>query len=138
MYSIDLNIDPMLLTENSQVTKIRFASIDINGEKIKTRHPFVKCRDYFNEIIVGSHIRYSYCIVYGFTLDTENFPINLNRTELLLEANDKSRKNLIDNWYLLNGFEEENGFRLSSITPIKKEGETYLLILGDKGWIENM
>jgi len=129
--------DMMSLIENGQITKMGFSAVSIEGDTIHTRHPFVKCRDYFNGIIIGSTRGFTYGTIYGFELDTKNFPINLDRTEILLEIS-QGVIDRLESWlHLLNKVEVESSFEPTIFHSIKKGREVYLLVTGDKRWISS-
>lgn len=119
------------LTEAFQSNEIKFAFV--NNTEIENEYqilmPFVKCREYFNELLmINAHPNeFKFDDVHGFKYDVK-YPINQNTVLLAIKFPRKEKaETFIKNLDYLNKIETQNN--LDRVTTIEKTNitNTYLI-----------
>ena len=111
-----------------QDSDLKFAIAVENEHEIRQVHDFVKCRDFFNEALVASQIGCESPAIYGFTYPSQQYPVDLTVTRMVLKGKDFSK--LLKNIELLNDYEamfrEEEPFEFTNICEIPDTGYYYV------------
>ena len=79
-----------------QDSDLKFAFAVEDDESVTQVHDFIKCRDFFNEALVGSQLKCESPSIYGFKYPSEKTPADTETTRLILKGADftKFLKNL--------------------------------------------
>lgn len=125
----------MSLTEAFQANEMKFAFVNPVKNDFQMIHPYVKCREYFNELLMTNyHPDFQYSIVYGFRYNKQEFPLDLSATRIAIKfPNTTDKKTFIKNLPWIHAIEEVNKTDKSIIHEISN---TELVIVGSKLWIQ--
>lgn len=107
-----------------------FVNETAEGDFNLLHQPF-KCRDYFNECVMGNKERKSYSI-YGFSFDSRKHFLDKDHTKLYLEF-DKGFSNLKKNLFVLRDFELSLGRSFTKLID-SEESEKEIILIADKSW----
>lgn len=110
-------------SEISQSDDLTFSFIHETGDALVETHGPIKCRDFYNEALVGCQLGWQPEAVYGFTYPVHEWPIQFDKLRQLLRGRYLDR--LIERLPLLNDFEEELGWEKTTITKFEPS-EAYL------------
>jgi hypothetical protein len=113
-------------SEIYQDSDLKFSSVSISNRVVTQLHDFVKCRDFLNDTLAASRQKKKSKLIYGFTFDGSDTPINLKRTELVLKGSDFTL--LKSQLYLLNELERSLGARPTVLRNLKGQKDKYLLL----------
>lgn len=129
------------LTEAFQANDMRFSFCNRKdtpeGVVFEAVHPFVKCREYFNELLMTNHHpEFQYKPVYGFNYKQKEFPLNLDGTRIAIKfpniiAAKTFEKNL--NW--LHIVEDFNGVDRTVLHKVDKD-KHIVIVEGSKMWVQ--
>ena len=130
------------LVEAFQSNDMRFAFVnksinDKNEVTFSAIHDSVKCREYFNELLMLNHhpTEFKYSPVYGFKYNIKDYPLDLSATRIALHFTTVEQANQFkENLSWLHTIEDANGVD-NSIIYTSKEDNSILIIEGSKMWV---
>lgn len=141
MYTLIENPKTNYLIEAFQSNEIKFAFANYveDPEKLQLLMPWIKCREYFNELLmVNNHPEeFSFENVHGFEYDHKNFP--LNKEEVLLAIkfpSVKTKDYFINNLNFIHTIEEFN--KVDKPTTYEETSiKNVLVVKASKFWQSN-
>lgn len=133
------------LSEIGQRGSLRMAFATMTGnESYETQHLFVKCRDFLNDAVIGSHGSYETPEIYGFKFDGENNPIDRDKTRLILRVDEATEeyKNFRSNLKKFNDMISESNMERTRAWVCERKGGSmgckYVLVEGDSRWVDHV
>ena len=129
------------LTELFQANEVKFAfvnkSIDNDEITFTPVHVWVKCREYFNELLMSNHHKdFKIQPVYGFNYNPTEFPLDLSATRIALKFPTKTALNNFEKslpW--LHTIEEYNNLDKTIIHSLK-EKPLIKIVEGSAVWVQ--
>lgn len=128
------------LFENSQTNNIKFTFVSPtqNKNEYKALHPWVKCREYFNEFLMQNWhpTEFQFQPTYGFKYLHKDYPYDLSKTRIALKfPSIKSKNTFLNNLQLIWDIESHNKLQQTTVSPITNLKTTkVLLIESDSFW----
>ena len=129
------------LSEIGQVGTLRFCFATFTDDNtVRGQHLFVKCRDFLNDVVIGSHGGYETPEIYGFTYDGKANPIDTDKTRMvMMMRTEREANNFKLNLKKLNNMLTSSGLEKTTIEEINvpsSENELatekrYFLVEGD-------
>jgi len=138
MFKLLANPNTNKLTEIFQSNAVQFAFVNHTNsqEKLQLLMPWIKCREYFNELLMVNHHPedFNFKEVHGFQYDHAQFPLNKDKVFLAVRFPDvKTRNNFTNNLNFLHSVEKFNN--LDQLTTIHKTDKSTVLVLeASKFW----
>jgi len=125
----------MPLIEAFQANEIKFAFVNQKEEDFHMVHSYVKCRDYFNELLMTNvHPNFKYKEVYGFKYKQKEFPLDLSATRIALKFPHKEQKQtFIENLPWIHKIEEANN---TDLTVVHDISPSEIVVIGSKMWVQ--
>lgn len=129
------------LVEAFQANEIKFAFCNKTEKNNKiifsAVHPFVKCREYFNELLMINHHKdFQYVPIHGFKYLHEDFPLDLDGTRIALKfPTIKQKDTFIKHISWLHKVEDVNGVDHTIIHENEKD-PIILIVEGSKMWMQ--
>lgn len=127
------------LNEIFQSNELKFAFVDKTDEEgtYLCLMPFIKCREYFNELLMVNHHPddFSFDDVHGFKYQPK-YKLNLEQTTMAVKfPNKNTAAKFMENLKHLNNVEEANS--LDELTTVEQTNKTNVyLIKASKFWIQ--
>lgn len=120
-----------------QDSDLKFSFALEDDTTIRQVHDFIKCRDFFNEALVSSQIGCVSPSIFGFQYPSEEYPVDLEVTRLILKGGNFST--LKKNLKLLNEYEEgirqEEPFEFTNLFDIP--GTNHLYLCSSSRWVRS-
>lgn len=131
------NSDQNSLAELMQTITIKFSFAKLGEPGTVLRiHDWIKCRDFFNEVLVGHATKKEHAI-YGFSYGPDNIPIDEENLTLLIKFPDvKTRTNFQSNWSILEQLCTNNNAQKPIL--VDTEDPFIKLLISDKVWQLNI
>ena len=129
------------LTELFQANEVKFAfvnkSIDNDEITFTPVHVWVKCREYFNELLMSNHHKdFKIEPIYGFKYNPTEFPLDLSATRIALKF---PTKTALDNFEKslpwLHAIEEYNNLDKTIIHSLE-ENSLIKIVEGSSVWVQ--
>ena len=116
--------------EMGQDDDLTFSFLHQDGDTFYQAHAPIKCRDFYNEALVGCQINSQPDQVFGFEYPVNEYPIQFDKLRQLLNGADLDA--LIEKVPLLNEFEAYLGWEYTTVTKVFSNS-AYLE--ADKRWL---
>ena len=126
----------MALGEAFQANDMRFAFINpTETGDFQMVHSWVKCRDYFNELLMKNHHpEFKYTATHGFNYKHEEFPLDLSATRIAVKfITNKQKRIFMDNLSWIHAIETHNNVDPCKVHDID---ETVVVLIASKLWIQ--
>lgn len=123
------------LSESFQANGMRFSFCNERAGNFECVMPWVKCREYFNELLMKNHHpdEFEFVQTYGFAYQHDKYPLDLSATRLAIKfTSQEQRTTFENNMNFLNAIEKVNGFEKTTFHMIDK---IYGVLVGDKRWV---
>lgn len=117
------------LSEIYQSVDLCFAPLLRKGNDYHMIHTYVKCRDYFTDLVDALHNEEDYEEIYGITAQGHSNPWENDKTYIALEGDPAKMKYHLP---LLRAFEKKCGLRQSTMVSFK--GSKDILLTGSLKW----
>lgn len=129
------------LCEAMQFNEIKFAFVnDVGNDTFQAVHLWMKCREYFNEILMKNHHpELTIGTVHGFHYKHDEFPYDLSATRIAMRfPNKETKKTFIENIEFIHNIERLNGWQLTEIRSVNKpQYNNMVLVIADKAWVSS-
>lgn len=126
------------LVENFQANDMKFAFVNrLDDNTFQPIHAFVKCREYFNEILMANHHPdFEFIRTYGLDYKKDEFPLDLSATRIAIKFPSAEKKEMfMKNLNWLHTIEDANNTDHTQVFNI--EGDGYAVIVeASKLWIQ--
>ena len=116
--------------EIMQDSDLKFAFAVCVDEGLKQVHDFIKCRDFFNEVVLSCQMGCPSPRIYGFEYPSLEYPISFKVTQLILRG--EKLEGLVDRLHILNDYEVSAGYAPTCLEEI--EGTKFLYLKADRVW----
>lgn len=123
------------LNESFQANDMRFAFCNEKDGNFECVMPWVKCREYFNELLMKNHHpnEFEFVQTYGFNYQHDQYPLDLSATRLAIKFKEPAQLCTFENnMDFLNTIEKVNGFEK---TVFYKMDAEHGVLVGDKRWV---
>lgn len=125
------------LCEAFQSNDLQFSFVNPSGDNFQMVHPWIKCREYFNELLMLNYhpTEFKYTPVYGFNYLQKDFPLDLSETRIALKfAKLEQKTNFLKHLPFLHQLEDIN---LTDHTQVFESDKKHVVVLvASKLWIQ--
>lgn len=140
MVKIIENPDTNHLTESFQANdlKFSFAKLDKDGH-YHMQHVWVKCREYFNEILMKNHHPddFAYEEVYGLKYNYDKFPLEMNETCFAVKfQNQEVKQTFLDNLEFIHKIEDLHKIEHTKIQAEFDGRDDVVVLHSSKFWMQ--
>jgi len=136
MAKLTVYTDNNTLRESFQANEIKFAFVNPVGEDFQAVHPFVKCREYFNELLMKNYHpeKFHFVTTYGFAYRHDKFPLDLSATRIALSfPTEEQKATFIKSLPFIHKVEDANSVDHTEVVDI--DART-VIVLASKFWIQ--
>lgn len=125
----------MPLGEIFQANDMKFAFVNPHMDDFQMVHSWVKCREYFNELLMKNHHpEYEFVTTYGFDYKPDEFPLDLSATRIAVKFMSIEQKQVfMDNLQWIHSVESANDIDHTIIHDISAHE---VLLIASKLWIQ--
>ena len=125
----------MGLGEAFQANDMKFAFVNPHMDDFQMVHSWVKCREYFNELLMKNHHpEYEFVTTYGFDYKPDEFPLDLSATRIAVKFMSLEQKQVfMNNLQWIHSVESANDIDHTVVHEIS--GHEVLLI-ASKLWVQ--
>ena len=126
----------MALSEAFQANDMKFAFLNLTeAGDFQMIHSWVKCREYFNELLMKNHHpEFKYQATYGFNYKHNEFPLDLSATRIAVKfITNKQKRIFMDNLSWIHTIEAQNNVDPCKVHDID---ETVVVLIASKLWIQ--
>ncbi|NTV79323.1 MAG: hypothetical protein HGA25_09390, partial [Clostridiales bacterium] len=128
------------LCESFQANEIKFAfATHIKDDDFQLIHTWVKCREYFNELLMKNYHpeEFSFDEIHGFQYEYDKYPMDMTRTIVALKfPSQESMLRCLDNIDIIHKIEEKNDVVERTVMYQCTTHPQTLLIIASKFWIQ--
>lgn len=125
----------MPLGEAFQANDMKFAFVNPHMDDFQMVHSWVKCREYFNELLMKNHHpEYEFVTTYGFDYKPDEFPLDLSATRIAVKFMSIEQKQVfMDNLQWIHSVESANDIDHTVVHDISAQE---VLLIASKLWIQ--
>lgn len=125
----------MSLGEIFQANDMKFAFVNPHKDDFQMVHSWVKCREYFNELLMKNHHpEYEFVATYGFDYKPEEFPLDLSATRIAVKfMSTKQKQVFMDNLQWIHSVESANNIDHTVVHDISAQE---VLLIASKLWVQ--
>ena len=125
----------MGLGEVFQANDMKFAFVNPHMDDFQMVHSWVKCREYFNELLMKNHHpEYEFVKTYGFDYRPTEFPLDLSATRIAVKfMSTKQKQVFMDNLQWIHSVESANDIDHTIVHDIS---EQEVLLIASKLWVQ--
>jgi len=125
----------MGLGEAFQANDMKFAFVNPHNDDFQMVHSWVKCREYFNELLMKNHHpEYEFVTTYGFDYKPDEFPLDLSATRIAVKfMSTKQKQVFMDNLQWIHSVESANDIDHTVVHDISAQE---VLLIASKLWIQ--
>ena len=125
----------MNLCEAFQANEMRFAFLNPAGDDFQMVHSWVKCREYFNELLMKNHHPdFKYKTTYGFNYRYDEFPLDLSATRIAISfTTEAQKKTFLDNLDWIHAIENVNNIDPTVVHDV--DAKT-VVVVASKLWVQ--
>lgn len=125
----------MPLGEAFQANDMKFAFVNPHMDDFQMVHSWVKCREYFNELLMKNHHpEYKFVTTYGFDYKPDEFPLDLSATRIAVKFMSIEQKQVfMDNLQWIHSVESANDIDHTVVHDISAQE---VLLIASKLWIQ--
>jgi len=125
----------MSLGEILQANDMKFAFVNPHKDDFQMIHSWVKCREYFNELLMKNHHpEYEFVTTYGFDYKPDEFPLDLSATRIAVKfMSTKQKQVFMDNLQWIHSVESANDIDHTIVHDIS---EQEVLLIASKLWVQ--
>lgn len=125
----------MALGEAFQANDMKFAFVNPHMDDFQMVHSWVKCREYFNELLMKNHHpEYEFVQTYGFDYKPDEFPLDLSATRIAVKFMSLEQKQVfMNNLQWIHSVESANDIDHTIVHDIN---EQEVLLIASKLWVQ--
>ena len=125
----------MPLGEAFQANDMKFAFVNPHMDDFQMMHSWVKCREYFNELLMKNHHpEYEFVTTYGFDYKPDEFPLDLSATRIAVKFMSLKQKQVfMNNLQWIHSVESANDIDHTVVHDISAQE---VLLIASKLWVQ--
>jgi len=125
----------MALGEAFQANDMKFAFLNPAGDDFQMIHSWVKCREYFNELLMKNHHpEFQYTTTYGFDYRHNEFPLDMSATRIAIKFMDiVQQKTFMKNLHWIHSIDDANNCDRTTVHVIDT---VTVIVVASKMWIQ--
>jgi len=125
----------MALGEAFQANDMKFAFVNPHMDDFQMVHSWVKCREYFNELLMKNHHpEYEFIQTYGFDYKPDEFPLDLSATRIAVKFMSLEQKQVfMNNLQWIHSVESANDIDHTIVHDISAQE---VLLIASKLWVQ--
>ena len=125
----------MPLGQAFQANDMKFAFVNPHMGDFQMVHSWVKCREYFNELLMKNHHpEYEFVETYGFDYKPDEFPLDLSATRIAVKFMSLEQKQVfMNNLQWIHSVESANDI---DHTVVHEISDLEVLLIASKLWVQ--
>lgn len=129
---INTNVPPMSLGEIPQTSSMKFALYHKEDAFGKQIHPFIKCKDYFHEVLYGAETN-TFQKIWGFYWDPKQMKFDTDKLRMFIKIPKKEEAdNFLKNFEKFNEWEAKVG--MTPATLFSTQDKDTFALEADARW----